>query len=110
MRAPSRSRAHANSAPPLAGVGATHADGVVWLVSWRWWRAQVGDEGMSLEQLGEIIQVDASDIVRSLFMKGIMLSMNQVRAVAASLHHGQHHMRLRACVDSCLVCARGCAL
>jgi len=39
---------------------------------------EVGDEGMSLEQLGEIIQVDASDIVRSLFMKGIMLSMNQV--------------------------------
>jgi hypothetical protein len=35
-------------------------------------------EGMSLEALAEAIQVDASDIVRSLFMKGIMLSMNQV--------------------------------
>lgn len=33
---------------------------------------------MSLEALAEAIQVDASDIVRSLFMKGIMLSMNQV--------------------------------
>lgn len=33
---------------------------------------------MSLEALAEVIQVDASDIVRSLFMKGIMLSMNQV--------------------------------
>jgi hypothetical protein len=35
---------------------------------------------MSLEALAEAIQVDASDIVRSLFMKGIMLSMNQVGA------------------------------
>ena len=33
---------------------------------------------MSLEALAEAIQVDSSDIVRSLFMKGIMLSMNQV--------------------------------
>lgn len=34
---------------------------------------------MSLEALADAIQVDASDIVRSLFMKGIMLSLNQVR-------------------------------
>jgi hypothetical protein len=33
---------------------------------------------MSLEALAEAIQVDASDIVRTLFMKGIMLSLNQV--------------------------------
>jgi hypothetical protein len=40
---------------------------------------QVGDEGMSLEALADAIQVDPSDIVRTLFMKGIMLSLNQVR-------------------------------
>jgi hypothetical protein len=34
---------------------------------------------MSLEALAEAIQVDPSDIMRTLFMKGIMLSMNQVR-------------------------------
>eukprot|EP00775_Hariotina_reticulata_P003388 gene3388-3661_t len=39
---------------------------------------EVGDEGMSLEALADAIQVDASDIVRTLFMKGIMLSLNQV--------------------------------
>lgn len=39
---------------------------------------EVGDGGMSLEDLADAIQVDPSDIVRSLFMKGIMLSMNQV--------------------------------
>mmetsp|Transcript_24971 Transcript_24971/g.67888 ORF Transcript_24971/g.67888 Transcript_24971/m.67888 type:complete len:857 (-) Transcript_24971:1128-3698(-) len=39
---------------------------------------EVGDEGMSLIQLADMIQEDPSDIVRTLFMKGIMLSMNQV--------------------------------
>jgi hypothetical protein len=39
---------------------------------------EVGDEGMSLEALAEAIQVDPSDIMRSLFMKGILLSLNQV--------------------------------
>ena len=39
---------------------------------------EVGDEGMSLEALAELIQVDPSDIVRTLFLKGILLSMNQV--------------------------------
>lgn len=39
---------------------------------------EVGEEGMSLEELAEQIQVEPSEIVRSLFMKGIMLSMNQV--------------------------------
>lgn len=43
--------------------------------------AQVGDEGMSLEALADAIQVDPSDIVRTLFMKGIMLSLNQVRVL-----------------------------
>jgi len=32
---------------------------------------------MGLIQLAEMIQEDPSDIVRTLFMKGIMLSMNQ---------------------------------
>jgi translation initiation factor IF-2 len=40
---------------------------------------EVGEEGMSLEELAEVIQVDPSELVRTLFMKGIMLSMNQVR-------------------------------
>lgn len=33
---------------------------------------------MSLEALADAMQVDPSDIVRTLFMKGIMLSLNQV--------------------------------
>lgn len=33
---------------------------------------------MSLEELAEKVQVEPSDLVRLLFMKGIMLSMNQV--------------------------------
>ena len=41
---------------------------------------EVGEEGMDLQELGELIQVDPSEIVRTLFMKGIMLSMNQVRS------------------------------
>lgn len=39
---------------------------------------------MSLEALAEAIQVDSSDIVRTLFMKGIMLSLNQVGGGAAA--------------------------
>jgi len=39
---------------------------------------EVGEEGMSLIELADIVQVDPSDIVRTLFMKGITLSMNQV--------------------------------
>lgn len=38
---------------------------------------EVGDEGMSLEELADKVQVDPSELVRTLFMKGIMLSMNQ---------------------------------
>ena len=33
---------------------------------------------MSVMQLAELIQVDPSEIVRSLFMKGLVLSMSQV--------------------------------
>jgi hypothetical protein len=32
-------------------------------------------------QLADLIQVDPSEIVRSLFMKGLVLSMSQVRGV-----------------------------
>jgi hypothetical protein len=39
---------------------------------------EVGEEGMLLEELAERVQVEPSDLVRTLFMKGIMLSMNQV--------------------------------
>ncbi|WIA43897.1 hypothetical protein OEZ86_010304 [Tetradesmus obliquus] len=39
---------------------------------------EVGEEGMSLEALADAIQVEPSEIMRTLFMKGIMLSMNQV--------------------------------
>jgi hypothetical protein len=39
---------------------------------------EVGEEGMSLEALAEAIQQDPSDIVRALFMKGIVAGMNQV--------------------------------
>jgi hypothetical protein len=40
---------------------------------------------MSLEALADAIQVDPSDIVRTLFMKGIMLSLNQVGVVGSLL-------------------------
>jgi translation initiation factor IF-2 len=39
---------------------------------------EVGESGMSLEDLAAAIQVDPSEVVRTLFMKGIVLSMNQV--------------------------------
>jgi translation initiation factor IF-2 len=39
---------------------------------------EVGEAGMSLEDLAAAIQVDPSEVVRTLFMKGIVLSMNQV--------------------------------
>lgn len=55
-------------------------------------RMQVGDEGMSLEQLAELIQVDASEIVRNLFMKGIMLAMNQVGLLSVGTDGGQWTM------------------
>jgi hypothetical protein len=66
---------------------------------------QVGEEGMSLEALAEAIQVDPSDIMRTLFMKGIMLSMNQVRAHCSS-------MLLQLCVAAvcCVLCAVCCVL
>ncbi|GFR51954.1 hypothetical protein Agub_g14476 [Astrephomene gubernaculifera] len=38
---------------------------------------EVGEEGMTLDALAELLQVDESDIVRSLFMRGITLSMSQ---------------------------------
>lgn len=51
---------------------------------------------MSLEALAEAIQVDASDIVRSLFMKGIMLSMNQVRPRACGEEHKRQALGARS--------------
>ncbi|KAG2490006.1 hypothetical protein HYH03_011472 [Edaphochlamys debaryana] len=39
---------------------------------------EVGDEGMTLDALADLLQVDESDIVRTLFMKGITLSMSQM--------------------------------
>ncbi|KXZ43734.1 hypothetical protein GPECTOR_81g182 [Gonium pectorale] len=39
---------------------------------------EVGDEGMSTDALAELLQVDESDIVRTLFMRGITLSMSQM--------------------------------
>lgn len=41
---------------------------------------------MSLEALADAMQVDPSDIVRTLFMKGIMLSLNQVRHTMRLVH------------------------
>ena len=38
---------------------------------------QVGEEGMTLDQMSDLLQADSSDIVRTLFMKGIALSMTQ---------------------------------
>lgn len=54
---------------------------------------QVGDEGMSLEALADAIQVDPSDIVRTLFMKGIMLSLNQVRSRARGFNNSSKESR-----------------
>ncbi len=57
---------------------------------------EVGEAGMSLEELADALQVDPSDIVRSLFMKGIMLSMNQVRGFAPALSLPHTTPRLRS--------------
>lgn len=39
---------------------------------------EVGEEGMSVEEVAELIQVEGSEIVRALFMKGVMASQNAV--------------------------------
>jgi hypothetical protein len=49
---------------------------------------------MSLEALADAMQVDPSDIVRTLFMKGIMLSLNQVRHHTVGL--------VRSSIHSCI--------
>lgn len=62
----------------------------VWLLCMS--TVQVGDEGMSLEALADAMQVDPSDIVRTLFMKGIMLSLNQV-STDTQLGHARYSAR-----------------
>ncbi len=38
---------------------------------------------MYLEELADALQVDSSELVRTLFMKGIMLSTNSVGAICS---------------------------
>ena len=52
-------------------------------------RRQVGDEGMSLLELADKVQVEPSELVRTLFMKGITLSMNQVWMGCGVCEHQQ---------------------
>ncbi len=51
---------------------------------------EVGEAGMSLEELADALQVEPSEIVRTLFMKGITLSMNQVRVGTTHTHTHTH--------------------
>ena len=55
---------------------------------------------MSLEALADAMQVDPSDIVRTLFMKGIMLSLNQV---SHSLHESHMQSLARSLISQHIV-------
>ncbi len=44
---------------------------------------QVGDEGMPVEELANRLAVPPGEVVKILFMKGIMVQVNQVRGPAA---------------------------
>jgi hypothetical protein len=47
-------------------------------------RAQVGEEGMSVADLAFKLAVATGDVVKTLFMQGIMVQVNQVRAHAGT--------------------------
>lgn len=70
---------------------------------------------MSLEDLADLLTVDASDIVRSLFMKGINLSMNQnldrnIVKVRRRIGGGGGVRVGRACLCGARVCLFVCGL
>ena len=42
---------------------------------------EIGNEGMSVTELSQRLALPTGDIVKSLFMKGIMVQVNQVRPI-----------------------------
>ena len=52
---------------------------------------EVGDEGMAVAELAEILALNASEVVKILFMKGLMVQVNQVRTPLAD--HADHDFR-----------------
>jgi hypothetical protein len=45
---------------------------------------EVPAEGMNLEVLAELLAVNSADVIKALFMKGIMTTVNMVRALACA--------------------------
>ena len=42
---------------------------------------EVGDEGMAVAELAETLALGAAEVVKILFMKGLMVQVNQVRTL-----------------------------
>ena len=41
---------------------------------------EVGEEGMAVNELAQTLAINASEVVKILFMKGLMVTVNQARA------------------------------
>ena len=48
---------------------------------------EVSEDGMPVEDLASMLAVDPSEVVKTLFMKGIMVQVNQVRGHWVDLHY-----------------------
>jgi translation initiation factor IF-2 len=46
---------------------------------------EVGEEGMAVNELAQTLAINASEVVKILFMKGLMVTVNQARALRVSL-------------------------
>jgi hypothetical protein len=55
---------------------------------------EVGAEGMSINELAERLAVNEGDIITALFMRGIMVSVNQVTDPPPHSPHYFHHSDL----------------
>ena len=55
---------------------------------------EVGEEGMAVNELAQTLAINASEVVKILFMKGLMVTVNQARC----------------CVRSASQCSNACLL
>jgi len=46
---------------------------------------EVGEEGMAVNELAQTLAINASEVVKILFMKGLMVTVNQARCCSVSI-------------------------
>ena len=56
---------------------------------------EVGEEGMAVNELAQTLAINASEVVKILFMKGLMVTVNQARR-SLTLPHRSHTTTLPA--------------